>query len=699
MSTGSVFRLIANDGKADRMILATALLRQRITDIISARRNANKQDLTPTLIDLERTHILYVNAHFKPFAAIGYEYSKVKPQSGSPNLGGSVTFSIPQYGDFFYDIVVRTQLSDCQANRQVVPPESQGAGFIGWNDIMGVPLAPGANYQNFVRYCEYPGYRLFKKVSFEVNGNPLDAYDSDTIVMLGKFNVPVNKVIGNDRLVGQQTPLTGYRDLTTGSIYDNDVSIGGSGTVYNTPQGISSWHPNQSSNQVHLFGSGSSTATNYALQNPLYIPPVTGGDTSYFPDNVGGSVTSFTNVSTTTTTKIDLDPTAPTSTATPGLTQGQYGSGYGGNSAAGGVSTGPWQYDFVQEQVSVVNGPQTPKPAQPPLDIWNKLRFWFNDNVRLSVASVSIPFGQRFITIDLESPENLVYEVPSLFATYGQLNSGVSNGRVLQTVPYYSQAGVEGYTGAGFDVSNIEMYINNIFVNPEIHDIYIKRIGFSLIRVYRKQFQRQTVDNGDILLSQLKWPIEYLYVGFRPKFNTTNPTSSGGASVGGNWETWHDWHRMTKQLPSYTPTRTGACWGATSTDALVGLTTSWSAQNADIKYLTPVTTINNLSLTSHGIVIFDAFRDKFYNAYTPFNYGEYALNTPDDLGAYMINMSLFPRAYQPSGHLNLSRARETYVAYTSSYISSSTPVDFIAIAVAINFLLVSDGSAVLRYST
>ncbi len=30
-------------------------------------------DPTPTLVDIERTHILFINAHFKPFAAIGYE--------------------------------------------------------------------------------------------------------------------------------------------------------------------------------------------------------------------------------------------------------------------------------------------------------------------------------------------------------------------------------------------------------------------------------------------------------------------------------------------------------------------------------------------------------------------------------------------------------------------------------------------------
>jgi hypothetical protein len=48
------------------MIMATKLLNQRIKDVMCARKRAGKADITPTLVDLERTHILYVNAHFKP---------------------------------------------------------------------------------------------------------------------------------------------------------------------------------------------------------------------------------------------------------------------------------------------------------------------------------------------------------------------------------------------------------------------------------------------------------------------------------------------------------------------------------------------------------------------------------------------------------------------------------------------------------
>ena len=115
MSAGGVFKLIANDGKADRMIMATELLNQRIKDIMCMRAKQGFPDPTPTLVDIERTHILFVNAHFKPFAAIGYEYNKVRTNTGQPQFGGSVQFSIPQFGDFFNDMVVNVTLAQTSA--------------------------------------------------------------------------------------------------------------------------------------------------------------------------------------------------------------------------------------------------------------------------------------------------------------------------------------------------------------------------------------------------------------------------------------------------------------------------------------------------------------------------------------------------------------------------------------------------------
>ncbi len=103
MATGGIFTLITNDGRQDRMLMATALLNQRLDIVRDTRSRMVGVDPTPTLVDIEKTHILFTNAHFKPFAAIGYEYNKVRASTGSPTLGSDVQFSIPQFGDFFIE--------------------------------------------------------------------------------------------------------------------------------------------------------------------------------------------------------------------------------------------------------------------------------------------------------------------------------------------------------------------------------------------------------------------------------------------------------------------------------------------------------------------------------------------------------------------------------------------------------------------
>jgi len=637
--------------------MATKLINQRIKDVMCARKRAGKADITPTINDLERTHIIYVNAHFKPFAAIGYEYNKVRPQSGTTSLGGGVTFSIPQFGDFFHDMVVRTRLGAFMGNSGLTPVQALGTpsspavfprnGFtstgvvnaalfynivdpVGNRVVLGnattSPAAPVA-YRNFVRYCEYPANRFFRLVKFDVNGNPLDQYDDIVPAMLEKFCTTPNKRVGYDRLTGQEVPMQGYGGLRFALVTDADAA--------NTPAGISKAVAGESNQSVDLF-------------NPI----ATGGAPSTL---LGVTVTSTLNF------------------AIP-------------------------QEDVSREVKYFVNGPQTPKPVQPPLELWNKLRFWFNDDVRLAVASVSIPFGQRFITIDMSDQARLTFEFPSIYLeTIVDPTAGISGGPANQrTITYTPIFQLLGQTEPA--IEKMELYINNIFVNPEIHDIYIKRIGFSLIRVYRQHNQRCNQETHDEkLLSQLKWPIEYMFVGLRPVWNIKNVAAgTGGIVATGNQNVWRDWHRMTFNVDAKSDQPARAEVPSLAAVAALG---SSIGQVMPDQYWLPVPTVNTMTLTSHGIVIFDHFQDLFFNAYMPFHYGGSALVTPDDVGALFVNMSLFPRSYQPSGHLNISRARETYLSWTTSYISSSTPADLLVVAVAINFLLITDGSAVLRYST
>jgi len=82
------------------------------------------------------------------------------------------------------------------------------------------------------------------------------------------------------------------------------------------------------------------------------------------------------------------------------------------------------------------------------------LLFWCNTDVRLSVPSVAIPYGQRFVKVKLAAPEKLVNLVPR----------GAGD---------WSDATIGGSLNYDSMLKTCELYINNIFVNPEVHNILV----------------------------------------------------------------------------------------------------------------------------------------------------------------------------------------------------------------------------------
>lgn len=679
MSTAGVFTLVANDGKADRLIQATELLNQRIRDVQCAR---SKQGLnpTPTLADLERSHILHVNAHYKPYAALGFEYNKVKTNAGSPSLGQSVQFSIPQFGDFFHDMVARVVLSSCYSSVLSTPAQATSgaaltAGAYGqalsfpangedWDNTTNLANSyyslcdPFGNtvtddfYRNMVRYCQYPGERLFPLVKFEVNGNPLDEYTSDTVVLLRKYTVGADKLTAYKRMVGQEVELEGCSGPMLARVQDT--------------------HQTTASAVDHLTDASDTAANAAALNTPAaYL-------NAKYPENQTGSAPHLGQIA------------AATATGAPIAVMG---------TSAATHDNAPLYFDVVRESRKATNGPQTPKYWQPSLEIWNQLHFWFNKDARLSVPSVSIPYGQRYITTELAPQSQLVYEFPGLFVkqvveTPVEYSNSGTNVRVVRYRPYHAAGTISTIT-----ITNMELYVNNIFVNPEIHDIYIRRIGFSMIRVFRRHCVRSNSDGSDEkLLSQLKWPIEYMFMGLRPSWNqnANNPNQ------------WRDWHMFGKVVDLIVDTADQA---ETPNNALLDSanqtttaranpgTTSSVGQIWPDRYAEVLPVVSSLTVSAHGVKIHDAFPESFFNSYIPYHFGGAGIVAPQDRGCLMVNFSLFPRSYQPSGYINISRAREFYVSWTTSYVGNNTSADLVVVAIAINFLLITDGSAVLRYTT
>lgn len=491
MSTGALFTLIANSGAQDRLLMATELLNKRLAEIRRMRaKNPAILDETPTLVDIERTHVLFINAHYRPFVAIAFEYQSIQSQEGVVRLGNELTYSIPQFGDFFADMMLHVRLEGLRST------------------------IPG----NQVRYCEFLGHRLLKRCRWEVNGNYLDEYDSDVYNMHYQFMVPPNKKAAWRRCAAQEDPTPAYLTMNTG-------------------------------------------------------------------------------------------------------------------------------VDEYRELKFIVNGPQTPKAEHPVVDVWMPLLFWFNRDPRLAIPSVSVPYGQRFIRI--------------LLARAHEICAGTVVADAFEEPR----------------VTFTELYINNIFVNPEVHDIFIKRVAFSLIRVHRYQHIIVNSNHGAERLDQLKWPTETLYVGMRPRVNEAT------------MEHWHKFHEVVTRSIAFPVAIPNP---APPPNYILAVS---PAEN----YVQRAT-LRTIRFRTHGVDIVREFPSEFFNSYEPYNYGFLTINSPEDIGCLMATIGLYPGNYQPSGHINLSQTREFYIHYQSDVINETNPGDLLVVAIALNFVLVSDSSMALRYS-
>lgn len=500
MSTGGVYTLMANTGEQDKFLLATSLLNKRLSQIeIERCKNPKIKNKMPTLSEIEQTHILYINAHFKPFVAIAYEYDKIGVQEGDARFGNEVTFSIPVFGDFFHDMGVNIRLTGLSAG------------------ILSTQA----------RYCSFLGHRLLKRTRFEVNGNILDEYSSDVYNFHYNFRTPLQKKRAWKENVGQEIPYPAY-----------------------------------------------------LVQNP-------------------------------------------------------------------GV-------DEYREVKSIVDGAQTLKVTHSggigtgtyDVEMFVPLLFWFNVDPRLSLPSVSIPYGQRFIKILLAEANEICQGSPTTDFTEPE-------------------------------ITTMELYINNIFVNPEIHNIFIKRVGFSLIRLHREEKQQISNPAGRLKLDQLKYPVETLYCGVTPEINI------------GTMDDWNKYHLVNTVSIPYPV--------AISNPGIPPPTYILGFSQAEYKRQIPV--IDELSVESTGIELWRITPEKFFNSYVPYTYGGFNIASPEDRGMYMIPFNLYPGSYQPSGYISLSKTREFYVNYSSSIISPIFTGIFSFIAIAINFLIVAEGTAILRYNT
>lgn len=305
--------------------------------------------------------------------------------------------------------------------------------------------------------------------------------------------------------------------------------------------------------------------------------------------------------------------------------------------------------DEYKEVRYISNGYQTLKQEHPKLELFIPLLFWFNRDYRLAFPNHLKPFGQLKVRIELEKSNNLMSAVDIVNDTYNQ----------------------------NFQIPAIEsctLYTKHIYMNADIQDIFISKLGFNLIRIYKK-VEKVLLSNEDrISIQELKFPIESLYAFFRPEINETGID---------NFQTWN-----LNSIANLTYVKTPVIYNVGGVDTL-GIN--------NIKFYNEIPIVNSIRFESNDSATYGTQSVKFYDGYLPFISGPNIMSNKNNI--YYFPFTFTPQEIQPCGYLNLSKLRELYLEYSSNLIENYSPVKLYIYGTALNFLLITPNSATLKYMT
>lgn len=305
----------------------------------------------------------------------------------------------------------------------------------------------------------------------------------------------------------------------------------------------------------------------------------------------------------------------------------------------GYVTPDPYNNEFREYRL-IGDGPQTLKREHPVVDLWIPLIFWFNTDVRLAFPNIATNHGDAAMTFKLRKLSDLV-------ASVGYVGDG-------------------SYTKPTIELA--ELYINHINTIPEVANIVVNNYNFNLIRVHKK-FEKIIQDPAnDVSLKELNFPIESMFAAFRPMENYDSV------------DNWHKNMKLTEVL--------------IKTPVIIDNPTPNTFAANQIIYYKEDVVVNKIGLKLNDIDIYPLNSVKLNSSYIPVAFP--GVNTPLDFGWMMFNFQLRPDVYDPSGHINLTKTREVYMRYDSSYISPTNRVNMIVLAKAINFLIVEPGNVRMR---
>lgn len=301
-----------------------------------------------------------------------------------------------------------------------------------------------------------------------------------------------------------------------------------------------------------------------------------------------------------------------------------------------------------KERKIIYNGNQTIKSSHGIVELFIPLLFWFNLDVKACLLN-NYSYGKVKIKVNFEEHSKLMTCVDVINDIYHE----------KYAIPTFNEC---------------ELYTNSIYINEDIQDIFISKLGFSLIRTHKKVEVLLNLSNDSILLSdELKFPIEDISFYARPIENENGIDSL---------DTWCK--NCSLRLVNI---KTPVIYNSGGVDTL-GIN--------NIKFYEEEPLFNTFKLSVNGMSTHGTDIPLFYQAYLPYASGKNITSNNNHI--YFISYNLFPKENNPSGYINMTKSRNIYFDYNSSKINSNSPAKFYLHATAINFLVYNSQSAMLNFS-
>jgi hypothetical protein len=694
-SAFGVFQIVANDGRQDHMLMATELLNQRINRIKEVRSQAGFEgdDIMPSILDIERTHIIFVTAHFKPFAAIAFEYHRVE-SSGMPSLSGTVQYSLPMYGDFFADM----------------------AHHVVFEQFKYIPGAVSDINKDSYRFADFVGERFHKEVKFTVNGNKLDDYTADAYSMHRQFNVAPNKKAGYYRMVGQELPheafLAQETEVQPMSRVGMEVYDG-----FQTPKRI---HPALEVTVPLLFW----FCKDFRLAIPSVAIPY---GQRWITISTAKANELVEIVSTAGTNALDTASTPELKIASTAL----YVNNLFVNADVHDIFIK--RIGFTLIRVHLRHEYECTSKTQ-------KVKL---ESLQWPIEAMYFGFKPK-INYDITAAEG------ANRGTTHPMYSRLSGRGTLQNWHRFNHVDLTSDAVAGVQTSKIDTnaekdykaiaFVAALTPVPANPAAIVLSVGNALNAEHGILFPKSAWGKYAVAAIEASAAYECMLLGV-----LVGATSAAAGLVQAAIVRIANEYRESNLLmavPLNTAT-TAVAQAALYTTAINAMAaagvlksvvsddvqktanaaslvhdataqTVWEAvqlsgqvhrhvrmgNTARVEVKRGLPTVSNIGLSAHNVKLYEDQYASFFHSYLPYQYGGPNLNTPDDESLYLISFALYPGTYQPSGHLNISRAREFHLTYTATRTPSSTEVLSMLVYVkAINFLLIADGSASLRYTT